>query len=203
MLAQNLYNDPNQSAFGRVSAASLYAVLVTAGLKTASGAAPGVIAMADVMLVKLILPVRAGAALLVSLEQGGAHEVERPCAVKWECSTISIKFATGVLACMLSAPINALRHSGFLTLPSGSSCKDDEESIAYMWDRTGWGTVFKHGNNFCCPKSQPMPYKNCHWVGSGDCAHNTCNENEVTLEVDSRGDSYSGCSCKLPSLTFR
>ncbi|EGE82986.2 bacteriodes thetaiotaomicron symbiotic chitinase [Blastomyces dermatitidis ER-3] len=89
----------------------------------------------------------------------------------------------------------------------GSSCKEDEESLAYMWDRTGWGTVFKHGNHFCCPKSQPMPYKNCHWVGEGDCADNTCNENEVTLEADSRGDSYIGCSwyrekslCCTPNL---
>ncbi|KAL2368872.1 hypothetical protein RJ035_003742 [Blastomyces gilchristii] len=143
-----------------------------AGLKTVNGAVLEVIAMADATLVKSTLRARVGVAPPVSPELGDVQEVERLCAVKWGCSTISTKTATGVL--------------------DGSSCKEDEESLAYMWDRTGWGTVFKHGNHFCCPKSQPMPYKNCHWVGEGDCADNTCNENEVTLEADSRGDSYIG-----------
>ncbi|KAK2803673.1 hypothetical protein FQN50_006889 [Emmonsiellopsis sp. PD_5] len=77
----------------------------------------------------------------------------------------------------------------------GSSCKDDEESIAYMWDRTGWGTVFKHGNHYCCKKSEPIPYKDCHWVGSGDCADNTCADHEVTLEVSDRGWREKSLCC--------
>ncbi|KAK2766602.1 hypothetical protein FQN53_006662 [Emmonsiellopsis sp. PD_33] len=77
----------------------------------------------------------------------------------------------------------------------GSSCKDDEESIAYMWDRTGWGTVFKHGNHYCCKKSEPIPYKDCHWVGTGDCADNTCSDSEVTLEVSDRGWRKKSLCC--------
>lgn len=82
--------------------------------------------------------------------------------------------------------------------PSGSTCKDDEESVAYQWDRTGWGTTFKHGNHYCCPKSEPIPLKNCHWVGKGDCADNTCNAEEVTLATDNMGDAFTGCSCEFP-----
>ncbi|KAJ6071566.1 hypothetical protein N7499_009580, partial [Penicillium canescens] len=76
----------------------------------------------------------------------------------------------------------------------GSTCKNDEESVAYQWDRTGWGTTFKHGNHYCCPKSEPIPLKNCHWVGKGDCADNTCNAEEVTLATDNMGDAFTGCS---------
>lgn len=65
-----------------------------------------------------------------------------------------------------------------------------------MWDKTGWGTVFKHGNEYCCPKNEPPPLLDCRWVGQGDCADNTCGASEVTLLTDERGDSYGGCSCK-------
>nr|KAI0406599.1 hypothetical protein F4802DRAFT_556676 [Xylaria palmicola] len=76
----------------------------------------------------------------------------------------------------------------------GSTCDDDEQRIAYSWDRNGWGTVFKHGNEYCCPKSKPAPLKDCHWVGKGDCADNTCAKNEITLDSSVYGDSYTGCS---------
>ncbi|UKZ93576.1 uncharacterized protein TrAFT101_008486 [Trichoderma asperellum] len=76
----------------------------------------------------------------------------------------------------------------------GSSCKSDQQKIAYMWDKTGWGTVFKHGNEFCCPKDDPPPLLDCRWVGKGDCADNTCSGSEVTLLTDGRGDSKHGCS---------
>ncbi|KAG5951737.1 hypothetical protein E4U53_002386 [Claviceps sorghi] len=76
----------------------------------------------------------------------------------------------------------------------GSSCKSDQQKIAYMWDKTGWGTIFKHGNEFCCPKNDPPPLLDCRWVGKGDCADNTCGGSEVTLLTDERGDSYGGCS---------
>ncbi|KAG6039145.1 hypothetical protein E4U41_003161 [Claviceps citrina] len=76
----------------------------------------------------------------------------------------------------------------------GSSCKSDQQKIAYIWDKTGWGTVFKHGNEFCCPKDAPPPLLDCRWVGKGDCADNTCGGSEVTLLTEERGDSYTGCS---------
>ncbi|KAG6238482.1 hypothetical protein E4U25_001673 [Claviceps purpurea] len=76
----------------------------------------------------------------------------------------------------------------------GSSCKKDQQKVAYMWDKTGWGTVFKHGNEFCCPKDEQPPLLDCRWVGKGDCADNTCGSSEVTLLTDERGDSYGGCS---------
>lgn len=76
----------------------------------------------------------------------------------------------------------------------GSSCKSDQQKLAYIWDNTGWGTVFKHGNEFCCPKNDPPPLLDCRWVGKGDCADNTCGGSEVTLLTDERGDSYSGCA---------
>lgn len=86
---------------------------------------------------------------------------------------------------------------------SGNPCKDNEQSIAHMYDRWGWGSVFANGNDYCCPKSSPMPFTGCHWVGQGDCADNTCDDTEVTLLVDNRGDSYWGCNCKTPLLCLR
>lgn len=76
----------------------------------------------------------------------------------------------------------------------GSTCKPDQQKLAYIWDKTGWGTVFKHGNEFCCPKSDPPPLLDCRWVGKGDCADNTCSGSEITLMTDERGDEYSGCA---------
>ncbi len=76
----------------------------------------------------------------------------------------------------------------------GDSCADDEESVAHAYDRWGWATVFCNGYNYCCKKNKPMPLTNCHWVGQGDCADNTCAASEVTLWTNDRGDSYSGCA---------
>ncbi|KAI0863675.1 hypothetical protein F4860DRAFT_521760 [Xylaria cubensis] len=77
-----------------------------------------------------------------------------------------------------------------------SKCNNDEQKLAYAWDHNGWGSVFSHGNEYCCPKYKPAPLRNCHWVGKGDCADNTCAKNEITLDSDVYGDSYTGCSCK-------
>jgi chitinase len=76
----------------------------------------------------------------------------------------------------------------------GNECNSDEESVAYAYDHWGWGTVFCHGNHYCCKKDRPIPFKNCHWVGKGDCADNTCSKSEVTLWTNDRGDTYGGCS---------
>lgn len=70
-----------------------------------------------------------------------------------------------------------------------------------MWDKTGWGNEFEHGNEFCCPKDDPPPLLDCHWVGKGDCADNTCSGSEVTLFTDVQGDKPGGCSCKSLTLT--
>lgn len=67
--------------------------------------------------------------------------------------------------------------------------------LAYAWDKSWGGTVFNHGNSYCCPATRPPPYKDCHWVGQGDCADNTCDKTEVTLETDTRGDTYGSCGC--------
>ncbi|KAL4958708.1 uncharacterized protein BDV14DRAFT_194358 [Aspergillus stella-maris] len=48
--------------------------------------------------------------------------------------------------------------------------------------------------SYCCPRSSAMPLENCHWVGKGDCADNTCSPTEVTLATDTVGGSYEGCN---------
>ncbi|KAL8305540.1 hypothetical protein RB600_008430 [Gaeumannomyces tritici] len=45
-------------------------------------------------------------------------------------------------------------------------------------------------SSFCCSRKQ---LSNCHWVGQGDCADNSCNNKEVTLLTSSRGDSGTSC----------
>lgn len=47
-------------------------------------------------------------------------------------------------------------------------------------------------SRYCCKTSEP-PLKNCHWVGQGDCADNTCSAVEVTLRTDQLGDNRFGC----------
>ncbi|KAI8241268.1 Glucan endo-1,3-alpha-glucosidase agn1 [Colletotrichum sp. SAR 10_96] len=48
-------------------------------------------------------------------------------------------------------------------------------------------------NRYCC-KNDPPPLSNCHWVGQGDCADNTCNNKEVTLILDQGGGDGNLCS---------
>lgn len=52
--------------------------------------------------------------------------------------------------------------------------------------------MFKYMSRYCCKTSEP-PLKNCHWVGQGDCADNTCSAVEVTLRTDQLGDNRFGC----------
>lgn len=72
------------------------------------------------------------------------------------------------------------------------SCADDEQDVAYAYN-LGSCTIFNSGQHYCCQDDQ-KPLDNCHWVGQGDCAENTCNSKEVTLTVNSQGDSYSSCN---------
>ena len=65
-------------------------------------------------------------------------------------------------------------------------------------------TVFKKGMHYCC-KTRETPFKNCHYVGQGDCADKTCYDSEVTLKTDDQGDtltSYSYESLCFPRITI-
>ncbi|KAK2007854.1 hypothetical protein LZ32DRAFT_34490 [Colletotrichum eremochloae] len=74
-----------------------------------------------------------------------------------------------------------------------TSCKDDEQDLATSIDTPDQScNLFKYMSHYCCKTSQP-PLRNCHWVGKGDCADNTCSANEVTLRTDSLGDSRLDC----------
>lgn len=55
---------------------------------------------------------------------------------------------------------------------------------------------------YCC-KAKIKPFDNCHWVGQGDCAENTCDNKETTLATDVNGNNYGGkvCNCKLWCLS--
>ncbi|KAI1840789.1 hypothetical protein JX266_012996 [Neoarthrinium moseri] len=77
---------------------------------------------------------------------------------------------------------------------NGNTCGSDQQKLAYMWNHNGWATTFSHGSEYCCPKDQPAPLLDCRWVGTGDCADNTCGGSEITLLTDDQGDSWAGCS---------
>ncbi|EEQ34605.1 symbiotic chitinase [Microsporum canis CBS 113480] len=51
---------------------------------------------------------------------------------------------------------------------------------------------------YCCPATRPPPYKDCHWVGQGDCADNTCDKTEKFTLTILGGRKKSLC-CK-PNL---
>ncbi|KAK5993960.1 hypothetical protein PT974_07398 [Cladobotryum mycophilum] len=75
------------------------------------------------------------------------------------------------------------------------SCKDGEVSVAYAENLGGRCDSWSgYGMNFCC-NSNAKPLDNCHWVGRGDCADNTCNNKETVLAVDTYGDNYGGKAC--------
>lgn len=79
---------------------------------------------------------------------------------------------------------------------SGETCDDDELDIAYAANLSDDCTIRKHGMHYCCKTSDP-PFKDCHWVGKGDCADNTCAAEEITLKTDDQGDSILGCFCEF------
>ncbi|KAF4916135.1 Mutanase [Colletotrichum fructicola] len=72
-------------------------------------------------------------------------------------------------------------------------CAGDETQVAQASElegKCGLGTLT---NRYCC-KNNPPPFSNCHWVGQGDCADNTCNNKEVTLILDQGGGDGNLCS---------
>ncbi|KAH6634677.1 glycoside hydrolase superfamily [Chaetomium sp. MPI-SDFR-AT-0129] len=97
--------------------------------------------------------------------------------------------------CCKAAQYASLTENCRWTNSCGSNCNSDEGSVAYAYDQPGWGAnVFCNGFHYCCKKDRPIPLRNCHWVGQGDCADNTCAKSEITLWTNDRGDSYSGCA---------
>lgn len=82
---------------------------------------------------------------------------------------------------------------------SGGKCDDDEIDVAYASNLSGDCTFFKKGMHYCC-KTKENPLKNCEWVGTGDCADNTCDATEITLRTHNQGDTFLGCNCEFPWL---
>ncbi|EQB54827.1 mutanase [Colletotrichum gloeosporioides Cg-14] len=77
--------------------------------------------------------------------------------------------------------------------PDSEKCTSDETEIARASElegKCGLGTI---NNRYCC-KGDPPPLSNCHWVGQGDCADNTCNNKEVTLILDRGGLDGTLCN---------
>ncbi|KAF4472553.1 glycosyl hydrolase family 71 [Fusarium albosuccineum] len=76
----------------------------------------------------------------------------------------------------------------------GGHCGENQREVAYAKSIHGKCRPWKQGTRFCCPKYEPPPLEACHWVGKGDCAHNTCNSGEVTLGRTLYGDSKWSCN---------
>ncbi|KAK2611936.1 hypothetical protein QQS21_002042 [Conoideocrella luteorostrata] len=69
------------------------------------------------------------------------------------------------------------------------ACHPDEKKAAYAFsDKDG------EGQAYCCKANRPMPVSNCHWVGQGDCADNTCSKTEITLTTSSKGGTFDSCN---------
>jgi chitinase len=100
----------------------------------------------------------------------------------------------GKAFCCKAAQYDSLTEGCRWTDHCGDGCNSDENDVAYAWDRWGWATVFCYGYHYCCKKDRPVPLQNCHWVGQGDCADNTCSASEVTLWTNDRGDKYTSCA---------
>ncbi|KAL1614362.1 hypothetical protein SLS54_009789 [Diplodia seriata] len=90
----------------------------------------------------------------------------------------------------------------------GADCDDGYEEVTSVYTSTacdtgsdGGGSPFSPPTSgtrkYCCP--EPKKFTNCHWVGQGDCADNTCTNSEgeddgsIELMTDSFGDSTSSC----------
>ncbi|CAG8150355.1 unnamed protein product [Penicillium salamii] len=75
----------------------------------------------------------------------------------------------------------------------GSKCLSGETSVATAVSLEGKCSGSKKGQHYCC-RDKPVPLSNCHWIGKGDCADNTCNDSEVMLITDNKGGGGSGCN---------
>ncbi|GIJ85609.1 hypothetical protein Asppvi_004468 [Aspergillus pseudoviridinutans] len=77
----------------------------------------------------------------------------------------------------------------------GGGCLSGDEKVASVHDPDKCAYSYSHSGpqnrDYCCPS--PAKFTNCHWVGKGDCADNTCDDNDIQLMVNSYGDSKSSC----------
>lgn len=155
------------------------------------------------MLVKCSCLALAGEAFPASLEQADVVGEAKPSVAKLAHLLTSLMAVTGqppgtLILLLRMQPI----YTRSLTSDSGKSCLASEQKIAHMYDRWGIATVFCNGNSYCCPGDEESPFEDCHWVGQGDCAQNTCADTEITLLTDNRGDSYTGCSCEFSPINY-
>lgn len=81
---------------------------------------------------------------------------------------------------------------------SGGKCDDDETELANALNLDGSCKLWSQYQHNCCKYKPPL--KNCHWVGRGDCAENTCQERtEVTVATNDQGDNgWTACLYKSP-----
>ncbi|KAK1753839.1 hypothetical protein QBC47DRAFT_430865, partial [Echria macrotheca] len=75
----------------------------------------------------------------------------------------------------------------------GEECGQTEADVAYSLTINGACNLFNTGVHYCCAHNK-RPLKDCHWIGQGDCADNTCSATEITLARDPVGDSLWGCN---------
>lgn len=84
---------------------------------------------------------------------------------------------------------------------SGNACGVDEQEISTAWRATQMCYDTQGPQKYCCATYKP-PLTNCHWVGQGDCADNTCNNAEVVLLTNPYGDNGNACACKALNPSF-
>ena len=84
------------------------------------------------------------------------------------------------------------------THQSGQKCGSGETKIADALGLHDKCDRRNPGMEYCCKlNGLPKPLTNCHWVGQGGCADNTCSDTEVTLETDNVGDNgLTACLCQ-------
>ncbi|KAH7303662.1 glycoside hydrolase superfamily [Stachybotrys elegans] len=73
----------------------------------------------------------------------------------------------------------------------GRSCANGETEVAHLSPNAGCHDD-DHGERLCC-STNPPALEDCHWVGQGDCADNTCAAHEVTVRTNAIGDGWRGC----------
>src|ERR1700761_5187378 len=78
----------------------------------------------------------------------------------------------------------------------GGGCDSvNEVVVTSKYDPQIWSYNVGHSGpknrDFCCPK--PQKFNGCHWVGQGDCAQNSCDDNDIELMTDKYGDSSQSC----------
>ncbi|WXC52158.1 hypothetical protein QX201_011817 [Fusarium graminearum] len=76
----------------------------------------------------------------------------------------------------------------------GGKCSEDENSLAYSTQFPRHCSILWFGTHLCCPKSKPEPLIDCHWVGQGDCAKNSCANYEVTVGTEGYGGDKDSCA---------